>query len=878
MKNKNAMQPPRWAQRFLEWYCRPDLLEDLQGDLNEYFDRHQKKKGLRRARLIYIADVFKFFRPYTIRKPEFLNLLIHWIMIGSYIKTSGRSLVRNKLFSAINIIGLAISMSVGLLMIAFLTDILSYDKFHEKGGRIYRVINDYQFLNERIDHMASTSVRAGKKIKESISGVEDVVIMRRGFGGDATFGDNVIPMEGLYATESLFKIFTFPLLEGNASTALKDPYSIVLTERSAKKLFGNENALGKVIKFGVEEKDHGYTVTGIMKDISTFSHIQTEAFVSFSTAETEAREDKDFMKWENMWINYVYVLLPENGDPKVLQSNLDKLSKSENALIQNTTITLKLQPLDKISLGEELSNQIGPTMPVSIVWVIAGLGFIVILSACFNYTNLSIARSLRRSREVGIRKVIGAFKGHVLTQFIVEAMIISLLALAFSFLLFLFLRPQFMALAPELAGIVELSITPKLILIFVAFAMLTGVVAGFFPALFYARTNALSVMKDASNKRAFKNISVRKALIVIQYTFSLMFITATIIGYKQYKHFLSFDLGFNTENILNIKLQGNKADLLVKELEAMPETQAISRSQMITSVGNYWGTQMKYKDPLDSAGVYYNTIDENYIPLHGQKLIAGKNFTHKKGEAEETEVIVSEEVLKRFNIAEKNPAKALGEEITLDGKKLTIIGVIKNFQYGRANSPAENVLFRYSNEKVNFINLKILSKDLPATMANIETVWKKFDKVHPLDATFYSDQIEKAYSEFSAMIKIIGVLAFLAIVIASIGLLGMIVFITETRLKEISIRKVLGASEGKLIYLLSRGFLVLLLISAIIALPATYLFFEKVILVEIVNHAPIGIMELIVSVIVVMGIALIMIWSQTLKVARANPAEVLKAE
>src|SRR6267142_1685006 len=482
-KEEKRINPPRWAERFLAWYCRPELLEDLQGDLNEYFDRHVREKGPRRARFIYSVDVFKFFRSYTIRKPQFLNLFIQWIMIGSYVKTSSRSIVRNKLFSSINIIGLAISMSVGLLMISFVSDLLSYDEFHQNKDRIYRVISRYQTMDEPVRGFASSSVKAGKKIKETISGPEQVTLMRKSFSGDARVGENTLPIEALYADESFFKVFTFPLLKGDPATALREPYSIVLTEQSAKKLFGETEALGKAIAFDTLN----FTVTGIAKNVPTFSHIQFESLVSFSTAELLEKNSKWFNKWESMWSNFIYVLLPESGDPQSFQANLDRLSAAENAALEHTKITLSLQPLNEIALGKDLSNQIGPVMTIGVVWIIGGLTLVVILSACFNYTNLSVARSLRRSLEVGIRKVIGALKSHVLGQFISEAVIISLMALLFAFVLFLFLRMQFVSLAPELQHMVKLELSISLILYFTAFATLVGIFAGFLPALFFSR-------------------------------------------------------------------------------------------------------------------------------------------------------------------------------------------------------------------------------------------------------------------------------------------------------------------------------------------------------------------------------------------------------
>jgi putative ABC transport system permease protein len=876
MKEPREINPPRWAERFLEWYCRPELLEDLQGDLNEYFERNLAVKSEARARLIYIVDVLKFLRPYTIRKPEIVNLLIQWIMIGSYIKTSSRSLLRNKLFSTINIVGLAVSMAVGLLLIGLLSDMFSYDRFHEKGDRIFRVITKYQYLDQEDNsYYASTSPLAASEIKETIPGIEDAVIMHGGFQGDVKAGNVTVPLEGLWADESMFNVFSFSLIEGDSRTSLKNPFSIVLTQTAATRLYNEESPLGKVVSI----RDQDFTITGIVKDPPKFSHLKFEMLASLSSRTiTEKERWEREMKWDNIWQGYAYLLLPDNVNPATIQENLDALSKKNDPTVKHTKIKLALQPLHQIALGPDLNNSIGPVMSTSEVWMIGVLSIIVILSACFNYTNLSIARATRRSREVGVRKVIGALKSHVLGQFMVEAVLISLLALALSFILFILLKPYFLSLMPKMNEMLELNLSVELVLYFIGLAAFVGVLAGFIPALLFSKINVTQVLKDTSSLKLFRHLNLRRALIVLQYSISLAFIASTIIGFKQYKFLLTYDLGYNTENIFNIELQGNKADLLVKELKEMPEVEGVSRSLMVTSVGNYWGTQMKYSDPQDSAFTYYNGIDENYIPLHGIKLVAGRNFTALPDSVEESEVIVNEEILKRFKIGNGDPLKALDEIVTIDKKKMKIVGVINDFHYGKADNGNSEVVLRYRKSKANFLNVKIATTDWPATLAKIEVLWKKVDQVHPLEAQLYSDRIAHSYREISALIKMMGFLAFLAICIASLGLLGMVIFITETRLKEISIRKVLGASEGKLIYLLSKGFLLLLIVSGLIALPATYFFFDQVAFVEMQNHTTISLLDLLGGFFAVTIIAFIMIGSQTLKVARTNPAAILKAE
>jgi len=875
---QREQHPPGWATKILRWYCKPSLLEDLEGDLNEFFQRNVKSDGIRKAKLIYIIDVFKFFRLYTIRKPEFINLLINFIMIGSYIKTSGRSIARNKLFSTINIVGLAISMSVGLLMISFVHDILSYDDFHEKKDRIYRVNTEHYYLNEPVINLASTSVKAGKKIQEETAGTEAATLLRRSFNGDAGVGENFIPISGLWADQSFFKVFTFPLLQGDPATALKEPYSLVLTEQSAKKLFGLIDPLGKSVKFD----SLTYVVTGVMKDVPKLSHMRFEALVSFATAELQLpKQDPNYLSWDNVWMNYVYVVLPEKTTAASFSAELGRISAAENKLQKNTKDNLVLQPLKSIVVGPDLHNQIGNNLPLVAIYVLIGLSAVVILSACFNYTNLSIARSMRRSREVGIRKVIGAQKGNVRMQFLSESILISLLALSVAFALFLLLRNQFLSLHPFIIDFVSLDLSSKVVLYFILLAVGVGITAGFLPAMFFSKINALSVLKDVSTLQLFRHVSFRKALVVVQYTCSLIFITITVIGFNQYKAFLSFDLGFTTDNILNIRLQGNKADLLAHELSQIPSISGMSKSMMVNGLGNIHATQLRYNNAQDSAGVWINLVDENYLPLHNYELLAGTNFKLKPKVGSESEVIVNEQLLKRFNIANQNPAKALGEVVEVDRKKLTIVGVMKDFHYGSVEKKIEPVAFTYYHDEngyLGFINAKISSTDYPATLASINAAWKKVDKVHALDAKFYNNQIEQHYSQFSIMLKIIGFLSFLAVCISSMGLFGMVVFTTETKLKEISIRKVMGANEVSLIYLLGKNFLLLLAIAAIIALPLTYLFFDKIVLTQVAYHKAIEWSELLVGSLGVLIIAVLMIGSQTLKVARTNPAEVLKNE
>ncbi|MEP1093753.1 MAG: ABC transporter permease [Cyclobacteriaceae bacterium] len=864
--------------KVVESYCRPELLEDLLGDLHEYYYRNCQKSRSQ-ANLIFFIDVVKFFRLYTVRKPKIFRQMTFFNLIGNYFKTSTRSLRRNRLFSTINVVGLAISMSVGILMITYVNELLSYDQFHEKADRTYRILTSFKGItNEQPFDLASTSVFIGKKLQEDYTGLEKVLIMRRNFRADLAKEENVIAVEGLYAAEEFFDVFSFKLLSGNAATALKRPNSVVLTEKTATKLFKDKNPVGELVTSG----EISYTVTGVIEDVPRNSHLQFEVLVSFSTAENNARNDEEttFFNYRNVWQNHVYLLLPEGQSIDAIQVNLDQIAQTENANHDRFDMTFELENILEIVPGRDLSNQIGPNMSWTGIYQLGGLMLIIIISACFNYTNLSIARSLRRAKEVGVRKVVGASRGQVFVQFVFEAVIISVLAVFFSYGLYLLIKPQFMYLILEDE---MLSMNFELIhaLYFLLFAVFIGFLAGVLPSIFLSKLKAISVLRDISKVKLFKGVSLRKVLIVVQFVASIALIIGSTISYRQYKYVLNFDLGFTTENVLNIPLKENDSKILMSEVTELPEILRTSRSSMVLSTGSIWSEYFKYQDPLDSADVYINYVDKEYVNVHEYDFVAGGTFPFEEAVEKPKFIIINETLAKRFNF--ETPQDAIGQKLTSrlrrEDVSLEIIGVVSDFQYttvGREMHPSCFVHGRPTD--FDYLNLVVQTEDAVATMGKLEAIWSKIDKVHPFEAEFYDDQIQQAYSDQAVLFKVFGFLAFLAISISSMGLLGMAVFTTETRIKEISIRKVMGASEKNLIYILSKGFMFMLIVAAAIAVPLTYLFFESVILVEQVNRITIGAVELLSGVVLIFGLGILTIGWQTSKAAKTNPAEMLRSE
>lgn len=862
----------------VEFYCRPELLEDLLGDLHEYYDRN-RKKSRSKANLIFFIDVIKFFRLYTIRKPKIFRRMTFFNLIGNYSKTSIRSLSRNKLFSGINIIGLAIAMSVGILMITFLSELLSYDKFHKKADRTYRVLSTYKGIaNDEPYELASTSVFIGRKLQEEYSGLEKVLIMRRGFEQDLYIGENAISVEGHYSTREFFDMFSFKLLSGNAATALVDPNSMVITKRIAEKLFGEQDPVGEIVQSGEES----YTITGVIQDIPGNSHMQFEALVSFSTIENKQRnqENSTFFEWRSVWQNYVYLLLPSGQDAEAIQENLNQIAQVENAKNERFAIDHTLENLLDIVPGKDLSNQIGPTMPWTSIYQMGALMLIVIISACFNYTNLSIARSLRRAKEVGARKVVGATRGQVFTQFVFEAILISVIALIFSYGIFQLLKPHFLDLVLEDERI-SLDFQWVQGLYFILFAIAIGFIAGALPSLFLSKLKAISILRDASKVKLFKGLSLRRALVIFQFVISMALIIGSTISHKQYKYALNFDLGFTTENILNIPLQGNDSEILMAEISKLSEVSKLSRSNMVLSTGSIWTERVKYQDPLDSVLIYINYVDKNYVATHEFEFLAGDVFPFEVVDGDVNFIIIDELMRSRFNF--ETPESAIGEILTRrnngEQEKLKIVGVVRDFQYHTIAGEKKPCGFiQGTSDQFEFLNLVVRTDDAIAMMDKLEGIWTQVDQLHPFEAVFYDDQIQEAYKDQAVLFKIFGFLAFLAISIASMGLLGMAVFTTETRIKEISIRKVMGASEKNLIYILSRGFMAMLLMAAAIAIPLSYLFFDSVVLADYINRISIGPIELLSGVVLVFGLGILTIGWQTWKAAKTNPAEMLRNE
>lgn len=793
-------------------------------------------------------------------------------MLIRIFQSAWRNIYRRPLFSLINIGALSISLMIGLLLIGVLWDVFEYDRFHINYEGIYRVNTKYSYLND--DRLIATTTRRLEDFfLHNTSWGKDHVATLRYFSGDIDTGEKIIPLSGYVANPDFLKVFSFPMIQGSPDHALKNPFSMVLTKSAAQKLFGRSDVFGKTIFY----KGQPCAITGILDDIPMQSHLKFEVLCALPN--TRAKEAD--LAWDDVWSSYVYIFLPTEASAEKVSDMLARLSSNEESLKQ-AKISFDLQPLGNIMFNDTIGNQT-TVIGAKSLWVFGGLSLVVILCAGFNYVNLSVAEGVRRSREVGVRKVLGAGRIHILTQFVVEGVLISMLSLLLAVMMFVMVRPQLLSLQPEFQTMFSLKFSWPIAICFAVFALVVGLIVGIFPSLFYDRFSTLEALKKASLTSSPKRFSTVSILVTTQFVISIIFITTSVGMYYQYRHFMMFDVGYNPKNFLNIDLgeDNRNSSVLQNELAAIPTVEGVSQSSMITGVKGFeWNTVVRNgSNPYDSvySGLCY--VDENYLPLHQHEFLAGRNFNNAGKKDATGYAVVTEALLRELNSGKSDLEKAIGEVLIVGKEKVQIIGVVKDFQFDVASeAPKRGVVFLSINNKANWLNVKLSEKNQPESMSRISEAWKKADPAHPLIASRYEDQLELSYSGFKTYSKTSGFVAVLAMSIALMGLLGMVVFIVEIRMKEVGIRKVLGSSTFAIIYELGKRFFQWLAIASLVGVLVTYYIFNQVLLIRIANPAPVPIVQMCLAVVVTFGLAMVIVIVQALKAAWINPVDILKSE
>lgn len=802
-------------------------------------------------------------------------------MFRNYIITAFRSLKRHRFFSAINIFGLAVAMSICMAIMMLVADQMQYDRYNTRRDRIFRV------NSERIDeHLrltgdmstATTTPMLREELLQKYTSAEQVIRIRRGFGNNwlGLEHHNVnIPLSGYFADPEIFDLFEYEFQYGDSRTALKEPYAVVLTRKAANKLFKDENPVGQTVKVG----EYTYTVTGVLKETEKKSHVAFDGLASIATL--EARSPASLTSWTDFWDGWVYVLLKEDKTPVLLQEHLDKIFDQHIATITDPDIPKKrfsLQRLNEITPGPLMNNAIGPSLPWMLIYFLGGLAAVIMLTSCFNFTNLSIARSLTRAREIGVRKVTGAARWQIFIQFLSESIVVAFCALALAGLFLFLLKPAILSLTFAQVFRWDLEANYAVFMIFIVFAATVGILAGLFPAVVLSGFNAVNVLKNLNSVKLFSRVRLRKVLLISQFTLSLLFILTVIVMHNQLNFFMNKDHGFSKKNNIVVKLNNTDAKVLKNELMKFSNVSIVSAASHVPASGtSYGGGFKKSADENEWTSLNYFAVDEDYGNNMELQLIAGNFFSAELGESNKNFVVINEEAVKAFHY--ESAHDAVGAELLYqdDSIKRTVLGVVRNYNHEILFAQIKPLALMYAPAEFGVIQVKYSGSRADA----IGSITKSWTNVNPdlkIDFKDIETEIQTFYDTvLGDAVNIFTTITCLAILISCLGLLGMATYTTETRLKEISIRKVLGSSNSGLIYLLSKGFLSIIGIAILIAVPAAY-FLNTMWLELIAYHITIDVWTIVAGVFFLLLFGGITIGSQTWRAAFINPVDNLKNE
>lgn len=875
--------------RFFRWFCRPELRDFIEGDLREIYAERVKEKSRKYADRHFIIDVLQLFRPGIIKPIKGFEGFNNLSMVKNYFRIGIRNHIKYKAFSFINVFGLAIAMTVSMLIILMLADQQRYDSFQKNKDLIYRILMKPA---DATSEYASGPFSLANALKMQYPFVKDAVCLYRAVGGDLSWNQHFAEARGYFTDDSFFNIFSFGLQKGNRHSALKEPNSIVISRKIAEKLFGNEDPLGKTIDINDRGLDlftsegtapvswGSYTVTGVLADNGYHSHLEFDVLVSSSSLHHLYTEDKinDLSdNWSNYFRCYTYVLLKKNEDLSSLKNALEQVSetefKNDESLKRSELIP---QSLTDITPGPALGNAPTVRLPSFAYYILAILAVVVLVSACLNYINLSIARAVTRSKEIGLRKVNGAGKRDLIIQFLSESLITSFFAMFLACILLYFVKTVFLGLWLNKYLNFELQADIMVYLIYLGFSMLTGILAGLFPAIHISRFKPVTSMKNPGSTGPGR-IGIRKVLTVSQFIVSLMFIITSIVIYNQFKFFIRYNYGFKSDNVLNINLQSNDFQVVKNALEKMPGVSLVGGCAYFPATGRNDNTSLTVPGSDNTVKPIDLRVDENFIHVLNIPLVAGRNLP-PDGTGDKSSILLNEKAAKALGY--ENPSEIVGASFDERGDHpLRVVGVVRDFTFfllfsGRSTGP---LVMRNDPTGFNFITMKVGQADQSKLITRIEHTWKKIDPVHPLKYEFYDDRLSENNQPILDIFSIIGFIAFLSITIACLGLLGMAMYTTERRTKEIGIRKVLGANGLIAAYLLAREFLIMLGIAIGIAIPLSY-FFNNFWLEFLVAHAPFGLRTLLTGTLVLLILGLLSVVPQAFRVSARNPVDSLRIE
>ena len=866
-RRPRPLHPPVFPEKMLIWIAGSANIDDLLGDMEENFYENASSRSLAFARWKYWKQTLSLIFSYALRKRRrdarqgmYTHHKFSPDMLFNYFKVAVRNLNQHRYFSVINAFGLAFGMSVSLLLISLYSYVSTYDDFHANKDRIYRVTSDLHegtretryacapvALADKIEQEFPDAVRVVRIVKD-----QHEIIMKR---------EN-IPVRSYYVDSDFFSLFSFSMAEGSSS--LGRPGIVILTEHTAKRLFGEESPIGKTI-----EMEGGATmqVGGVVKD-PTRTHLSFDMLVSYSSLPEKTasfRED-----WVDFRGQYVYVLLRETANADRLQHYVDGIAERQYQKSDVRT-AFGLQHVEDIATGPDLSNAIGDTWDTGGMLVFAFFAALILLPACFNYANISIARDMRRAKEVALRKTLGGVRYQIFVQFVTETVVITLISLVGALGLFLLIRGEFQSMLVAGSSI-DLSLTPRMVGLFIAFALITGIAAGAFPALYFARMNPVEALKSRVTLRR-SSLSVRKVLTVIQFALSFGFVLSLLVFGRQYRENMDYDFGFDDANTLDVPLQDVSYEQVFNAFSQLAPVESVSFSSglLAVDVNHAW----LYKGSADSVEVAHMFVDHQYVSNRAMTFLAGRNFPAEPFHHERF-MLVNEEFLAIENIA--SPQDAIGRVYHIDGNDVEIIGVLKNFHFASLNYPIGAFVFRENPKEYVYASLAIAPGNTYDQLSQIEAAWKKLPTDKKFVGKFFRDEITEAYETYSVLLKMVGFMGLMAITISLLGLIGMVLYTTASRTREVGIRKVMGASVSSVVYLLSSDYIRVLVWGIGAGIPATIFLLNTLMPHIQYYYTSISVWDVIAAVVVMLIAGIGTVAIETYKAAIINPATTLRSE
>jgi putative ABC transport system permease protein len=816
---KNYREPPGFFLRFFRWYCHPKLKDHIEGDLMEVYNEQVKASGKRKADRNFIIDVLLLFRPGIIKPVETTIKVNQNAMYKSYFKIAWRNQVRDKGYSFINIGGLALGIAVAMLIGLWVYDELSYDKHHTNYHTFAAVLQN-NTVDGRIETWSSQSFQLGPELRNSYGSYFKHVVMSS-FPINSILSDRekTLTAEGCFMEAEAPELLALKMLYGTR-TGLQDPTSILLSSSVASRFFGDVDPVGKVLKIdnGIDLK-----VTGVYEDLPDNSSFKSELFF-IAPLDVLVKRGGRNLGWVNNWLQ-VFVQVAEHVDmhkasDAIKTAKLKNIDKSEAGFKPE----LFLFPLSKWHLYSDFKNGVNTGGRIEFVWLFGAIGTFVLLLACINFMNLSTARSQKRAKEVGVRKVIGSARGQLVSQFFIESLLVVSLAFTFSILLVQLFLPWFNEMAGK--NIRILWINPPLWLLLIAFVFLIAAISGSYPAFYLSAFTPAKVLKGAFKPGYYASLP-RKALVVVQFTVSVTLIIGTIIVYQQIQFAKNRPIGYELNGLITLPIKTQEVrknyDALRNDLLASGIISEVSTSE--TTVTNLWwsdaGYQWKGKDPNLQDNIYRGAISYDFGRTVGWTIKEGRDFS-KNFPSDSSAIILNEAAVKYMGL--ENP---IGETIgTYYGRNYTVIGVVEDMVTQSLYEPNKQTIFILDRfNRANFINIKINPQvSAGEALEVLGHVFVKHNPETPFEYTFADDEFARKFSFEERVGRLVGIFAILAIFISCLGLFGLASFVAEQRTKEIGVRKVMGASVFNLWKMLSMDFVGLVVVAVFIAAPIAYYF------------------------------------------------------